>query len=87
MKKDQSFDKATIKATEQSLKALEKKAEVMANLFNGKKPLSSEMQDFLKQTDVIKSLLTDHPLSTVQSHWDGLEKKVGTLKEEYGIAS
>ncbi len=88
MKKDSSIDKSTRDANEQSLKLLEKKAETMKKLFNDKKPLSVEMQDFLKQMDVIKSYLTEHPLgSAVLSRWDSLENKAGQLTAEYGITS
>ncbi|HSP06416.1 MAG TPA: hypothetical protein VLR94_04525 [Acidobacteriota bacterium] len=88
MKKDKSFDKSTTDATMQSLKSLQKSAETLSDLYNDKKPFSVEMQGFIKQMDVIKSFLTDHPLSTaIQSQFEKLEGKSKQLTDEYGIAS
>jgi len=87
MKKDKSIDKGTLEATEQSLKTLEKDAETLKKLINDQKPLSVEMQNFLKQMDIIKSFINEHSLgSAVQSQWDQLESKASRLTGEYGIS-
>ena len=88
MKKDATIDKNTRESTEQSLKMLEKNAETLKNLYNDHKPLSSEMQAFLKQMDVIKSFLGEHQLgAAVQSEWDRLDGKARQMTDEYGLTN
>jgi hypothetical protein len=88
MKKDPSIDKATSQKAEQSLKTLEKSAETVGKLFNDNKPLSAEMEAFLKQMDVVKSFLGEHQFGpAVQSEWDKLEGKSRQMADEYSMTS
>jgi len=59
----------------------------LKKLINDQKPLSVEMQNFLKQMDIIKSFINEHSLgSAVQSQWNQLEGKASQLTGEYGIS-
>jgi len=88
MKKDKTLDKATIQKAEQETKTLEKNAEALLKLFNDHKPLYSELQAFLKQMDVVRSLLDEHQLgTTVQAQWNSVQTKTKQMAEEYSIAS
>jgi hypothetical protein len=88
MKKDKTVDKATVQQAEQATKTLEKNAETLLKLFNDHKPLSAELDAFLKQIDVVKSLLGEHQLgTTVQTAWDSLESKSKQMADEFSMTS